>query len=346
MTPLADRLAAGIAAIGPMRLDRWMEASNATYYAQPRTLGRDFTTAPEIAQAFGELIGLWAADLWVRAGQPSSVILAELGPGRGVLMADAWRATARVPGFHAAAQVHLVETSPALTGEQRARVPDAHWHDRLDDIPPGPLLLIANEFVDALPIRQFIRTAEGWRDRAVAHGADGFALALGDPVPDGAIPDAFADAPQGAIYEDRPAARALAATLGRRLAREGGAALFVDYGHPTPGLGDTLQAVQGGQRVDPFGAPGEADITAHVDFAALAEAAVPARVHGPIAQGLFLPRLGLAERTDALARANPAQAAALHAAAARLTAPAQMGALFHALGVTAPDWPIPAGFTA
>jgi len=347
VSAFAEALAAQIAAHGPMRLDRWMAACVAHYYARPHTLGRDFTTAPEIAQVFGELLGLWAADLWERGGRPDPVVLAELGPGRGTLMADAWRATARVPGFHAAARVHLVETSPVLIAEQAARVPHAHWHEAMDSLPPGPLLLIANEFLDALPIRQFVRRPDGWRERMVAHGPGGFAPVPGDPAPEGAIPDAFADAPAGAILEDRPAARALAASLARRLARDGGAALLIDYGYSTPGMGDTLQAVRGGTRVDPFATPGEADLTAHVDFAAIAQAAAPpARVHGPVPQGLFLPRLGLTERTAMLARANPAHAAALHAAAARLTAPAQMGALFHALALTHPAWPTPAGFAA
>ncbi len=344
---LADRLAAEIAANGPMRLDRWMAASAAEFYARADTLGHDFTTAPEVGQAFGELIGLWAADLWQRAGSPDPVLLVELGPGRGTLIADAWRATARVSGFHAAARVHLVETSPRLRAEQAERALPASWHETLDELPDGaPMIIIANEFVDALPIRQFVRTGSGWHDRAVTHGAGGFAPAPGDPVPEGAIPDAFAQAPEGAIVEDRPAARTLAATFGRRLGRSGGAALIIDYGYLAPALGDTLQAVRGGERVDPFATPGEADLTAHVDFAALAEAASPARVHGPVAQGLFLPRLGLAERTDALARANPVHAAALHAAAARLSAPAQMGAIFQVLALTAPGWPIPEGFQA
>ncbi len=347
MSAFSDALAARIAATGPMRLDRWMEACVAAYYARADTLGRDFTTAPEVSQVFGELIGLWAADLWQRAGARSPVILAELGPGRGTLMADAWRATRQVPGFHTAAHVHLVETSPTLIAAQTERVPHANWHEHPDDLPPGPLLLIANEFLDALPIRQFVRAADGWRERHVGHGPRGFVPVLGDPVPEGAVPDAFADAPEGAIVEDRPAARALVAALARRIANHGGAALFIDYGHPGPGLGDTLQAVANGERVDPFATPGEADLTAHVDFAALADAASPpARVHGPMAQGEFLPRLGLEERTRALARANPAQAAALHAAAARLTAPAQMGALFQVIALTAPDWPTPAGFPA
>ena len=327
-----------------MRLDRWMAACNAHYYAERDPLGRDFTTAPEVSQAFGELIGLWAADLWTRAGAPSAMLLVELGPGRGTLMADALRATARVPGFHAAARVHFVETSPVLAAEQAKRVPDATWHETLDTVPTdAPLLLIANEFVDALPLRQFVRAAPHWRERVVGPG---FVPALGDPAPEGAVPDAFADAPEGAVYEDRPAARALAAAIGRRLARHGGAALVVDYGYPTPALGDTLQAIHAATPASPFATPGEADLTAHVDFTALAEAGHPARARGPVPQGQFLARLGLAERTHALARANPKQAAALHAAAARLTAPAQMGLLFHALALTHPDWPTPAGFTA
>ncbi len=327
-----------------MRLDRWMAACNAHYYAAADPLGRDFTTAPEISQAFGELIGVWAADLWQRAAAPGEVLLVELGPGRGTLMADALRATHRVPGFHAATRVHLVETSPLLAAAQAERVPDAAWHETLDTVPQNaPMLLIANEFVDALPIRQFVRADGTWRERAIGPGS---VPALGDPAPEGAIPEVFAAAPEGSVCEDRPSARALAAAISRRITARGGAALFIDYGHPASGLGDTLQAVRDGERVDPFAAPGEADLSAHVDFAALAQAAHPARVHGPCPQGQFLARLGLEERTHALARANPTQAAALHAAAARLTAPSQMGALFQALALTHPDWPIPAGFDA
>jgi NADH dehydrogenase [ubiquinone] 1 alpha subcomplex assembly factor 7 len=344
VSAFARALAATIAANGPMRLDRWMAACVSEYYARDNTLGRDFTTAPEISQVFGELIGLWAADLWQRAGRPDPVHLAELGPGRGQLMADAWRATRGVPGFHMAARVHLMETSPVLRAAQADRMAHAHFHEDVDTLPDGPLLLVANEFVDALPIRQFVRTASGWHDRAVGVTAEGFAPVIGDPAPEGAVPETFANAAQSAIYEDRPAARALMATLDRRLARHGGAALVIDYGHTRAGLGDTLQAIRAGARVNPFTHPGEADLTAHVDFETLQSPRTTTVIHGPIPQAQFLRRLGLTQRTHALARANPDQAAALHAAAARLTAPAQMGTLFQVLALTAPDWPTPAGF--
>lgn len=331
MTPFARALADDIAANGPMPLDRWMARCNAHYYASADPLGRDFTTAPEVGQVFGELIGLWAADLWMRAGAPARVAFAELGPGRGTLMADALRATARVTGF--VPEVHLVETSATLRAEQAARVAHAMWHDTVHTLPADtPMIVIANEFLDALPIVQSVLTADGWRERAVDFGPEGFTFIETTPT---------------LIHETCPTARAAVAALAARLASQGGAALFVDYGHTAPMSGDTLQAVRAGHKVPPLARPGEADLTAHVDFAAIASDAQPhTRVHGPVAQARFLARLGIAERTHALARLNPAHAAALHAAAARLTAPAQMGALFQVLAITHPDWPTPAGFDA
>ncbi|MFC3713247.1 class I SAM-dependent methyltransferase [Sphingoaurantiacus capsulatus] len=348
MTPLGQRLAREIEATGPMPVARYMAECLAHYYGTRDPLGRggDFTTAPEISQIFGELIGLWLADLWLRAGSPPKVRLVELGPGRGTLMADIRRATARVPGFHAATKVHLVETSPSLRAEQAARMPDAIWHHRIDELPDdAPLLLVANEFFDALPIRQLIRTPAGWRERMVAHGDGGFFEAAGPTPLDALVPAALAGAPEGATVELMPMATAIAAEIGARLAAQGGAALIVDYGYAGPSTGDTLQAVKDHAFTDPFADPGEADLTAHVDFTALAAAAAPARAWKLTTQGNLLAALGIAARTEALAaRASPEQAALLRSGTDRLVLPDAMGSLFKALALTGRDWPQPAGF--
>jgi len=346
MTPLAARLAAEIAATGPMPVARWMALCLAHYYGTRDPLGRggDFTTAPEISQVFGELIGAWFADLWMRAGSPPCLRLVELGPGRGTLMADLLRAARRAPGF--APAVHFVETSPALRAEQAKRVPDARWHDRLEDVPDdAPLLLVANEFLDALPIRQFVRIEGGWRERAVAQ-VDGRFVPLPGPTPvDALVPPALRAAPVGTVVESPPAAEAVTTEIAARLARNGGAALIVDYGYVGPASGDTLQAVRAHAFTDPFADPGEADLTAHVDFAAVARAARGAVVHGPVEQGAFLTALGLLPRTESLAeRATGAQAELLRSGARRLRAPDEMGSLFKVLALTGPSWPTPAAF--
>lgn len=342
---LAAALRARITRDGPMPVADWMAACNAAYYAHAPGPGRDFATAPEIAQAFGELLGLWAAELWQRAGAPEGVRLVELGPGRGTLMADALRTAARF-GFEPAA-VELVETSPALRTEQRARVPAARWHGSLAEVPDGsPVIVLANEFLDALPVRQFVRVGGRWHERRVTTDGGSFAPIAGPPVDPPDLPPDLAGVPEGAILERGEAAAGLVADLARRLARDGGAALLIDYGHAGPALGETLQAVRAGERADPFASPGQVDLSAHVDFAALADAARAAgcAVHGPLPQGVLLDRLGIRQRTDLLAAANPAAAARLKAAAVRLTAPEQMGALFKALAIAAPGWPVPAGF--
>lgn len=348
MTPLGRRLAREIDATGPIPVSRFMAECLAHYYATRDPLGRggDFTTAPEISQVFGELIGLWAADVWLRAGAPARFRLVELGPGRGTLMADLWRATARVPGFQAGASVHLVETSPALRREQARRMPEALWHDRLDEVPDdAPLLLVANEFFDALPIRQLVRTPAGWRERMVAHADARFVEAAGPMALDALVPTALRGAPAGAVVELAPAAGAIAAEIGARLASRGGAALVIDYGYAGPSTGDTLQAVKAHAFADPFADPGEADLTAHVDFTALAQAARPARAWGPVGQGALLTALGIGARTEALAaRATPEQAALLRSGSERLTRDDAMGSLFKALALTGRNWPQPAGF--
>lgn len=319
------------------RLDRFMARANAAYYASHDPF-IDFTTAPEISQVFGEILGLWAAVVWDSIGRPDPVILAEAGPGRGTLMADALRAIGQVaPVFRAALRLHLVETSPRLRAAQHERLPDATWHETVATLPPGPLLLLANEFLDALPVRQIVRRGSAWTERFVesAHFVEQPAESPGR------------DAPDGGIVEICEPARILAAALGKRLATSGGAALFLDYGPEQSAPGDSLQALRGSQPADPLADPGSADLTAHVDFQALAAAAraAGAAVHGPVPQGLFLARLGLFQRTDRLARHQPpARALALVEAAQRLAEPNRMGRLFKALALCHPAAPTPPGF--
>ena len=319
-----------------------MSAANAHYYATRDPLGRDFTTAPEISQVFGELIGLCLADSWNRAGRPP-VAYAELGPGRGTLAADALRAMGRA-GLNP--PVHLVEFSPVLRAAQAERLPQAAWHATIDALPHQPLLLVANEFLDALPIRQIIRTGAGWRERLVASQDTLFLPIPGQEALDALIPPGLADAAPGSILETSPAQVAAVRQIARRIVAQGGAALLIDYGYEGPAVGDTLQAIRGGKPANPFDAPGEADLTAHVDFGTLAEAARAegATVHGPVEQGRFLHALGLDSRVSALARAHPERADELLAQRNRLAAPDQMGSLFKVLAIAHPDWPEPAGF--
>lgn len=322
------------------RLDAFMARAAAAYYARGTGIGRDFTTAPEMSQAFGECLGLWAAVTWQAMGAPPRVILAELGPGRGTLMADALRAVDQmVPAFGRALEVHLVETSPALRAAQAIRLGPrvAAWHAAVEALPPGPAIILANEFFDALPIRQFIRRGDAWRERFVAEG--GF---LELPC------DHAEAAPEGSIREVSGAARAIATGLGTRMAAEGGALLVLDYGPAESGLGDTLQALYDNAPRDPLAEPGLADITAHVDFARLAIAAraAGAVAHGPLPMGVFLQRLGLMARSAMLAQSAPAQAGAILGAAQRLVAPEGMGRLFKALCIAHPALPTPAGFDA
>jgi SAM-dependent MidA family methyltransferase len=315
-----------------------MARANAAYYARHDPYA-DFTTAPEISQVFGEILGLWAAVVWQQMGAPDPVIFAEAGPGRGTLMADALRAiAARMPAFSNALRLHLVETSPRLRAIQAARLP-ACWVERVEALPDGPLILLGNEFLDALPIRQFVRGEDGWRER---HVADAAWVALPCAAP--AHPCAETAAP-GNVVEVAEAAAAVAAWLGRRFAAGPGAALFLDYGSATSAVGDSLQALRDRRAADPLAAPGEADLTAHVDFAAFARAAAGAAVHGPVAQGRLLTRLGLFLRSDRLARGRPpAEAAALIAAAQRLALPERMGRLFKAVALCHPAQATPPGF--
>jgi len=344
--PLSARFRRLIAATGPISLSHYMGEANARYYAARDPLGSagDFTTAPEISQMFGELLGLWLADMWRRAGGPQPVSYVELGPGRGTLAADALRAMRRM-GL--APRVHLVEGSAALRHRQLAAVPDAVWHHDPSTLPDdGPILLLANEFLDALPLRQLVRTAAGWRERMVAVEGGRFVCIAGDRPMDAVLPEARRDAAEGTLIETSPAAAAVVREVAERLARQGGAALFIDYGHDAPRTGSTLQAVRAHRKVDAFEDPGEADLSAHVDFATLGPLAATAgaRWLGTVPQGAFLGALGIEARAAALARAAPGQAEALRIALHRLTDRAQMGELFKVMGLAAPGWPEAAGF--
>ena len=327
------------------RLDAFMARANAAYYATHDPFA-DFTTSPEISQVFGEILGLWAAVTWQLLGSPRPVMLVEAGPGRGTLMADALRAVSKAtPAFRAALTVHSIETSPRLRFEQAARVPDAVWHDDLSSVPAGPMILLANEFLDALPIRQFVRRGDGWMERYV--GEAGFEeMRLGADGNDGEK-NKTADPPDGTIREINEAALTFTRALAARFLKHPGAALFLDYGPAESNFGDSLQALAGGKPADPLSPPGTADLTAHVDFAALAAAArqAGASVHGPVAQGLFLAELGLFQRSNRLARSlPPARAAAVMDAARRLGEPDRMGRLFKALAVGSGGCPGLPGF--
>lgn len=344
----AAALAAELRASGPMPLARAMQLANAHYYATAHALGPggDFVTAPEVSQMFGELIGAWATDLWVRAGQPADAALVELGPGRGTLMADLLRVAA-LAGWHP--PVHLVETSPSLRRQQAARVPGATFHDRIDTLPgDGPLIVIANEFLDALPITQFVAAGAGWTVRHVVAGPAGLAFQDVEPVKLAFVPESIRDAEDGSIYERNFAAEQVVAALARRLSAQGGAALVIDYGHEGPALGDTLQAIHKGVFADPLAVLGDGDLTAHVDFAACraaARRAAPVLVLGPVNQGAFLMALGLRQRADRLkAAASLDLRAALESQVARLAGAAAMGRLFKVMALVGSGWPWPAGF--
>lgn len=342
---LPERLARAITMAGPIPLSQFMGAANAHYYATRDPLGArgDFTTAPEISQMFGELIGLWLADLWDRAGRPVARYV-ELGPGRGTLAADALRAMAKA-GLEP--PVDFIETSPTLRAAQAERVPGAEWHLGFTGISEdGPLLIVANEFFDALPIRQLVATEDGWHERLVACQDTLFLPVAGDRSFDMIIPPDLRGAAPGSILETSPAGVAVLRGLAARLTAQGGAALIIDYGYEGPAIGDTLQAVRGHAYANPFEEPGEADLTAHVDFATLKEAAEAEGlvVHGPVTQGAFLKALGIEARTEALAGASPDRAESLAIDRDRLIGDEAMGELFKVVALTAPGWPIPEGF--
>ncbi|WP_375461764.1 class I SAM-dependent methyltransferase [uncultured Enterovirga sp.] len=350
MTALLSELRAIIAEEGPLPLSRYMAMALGHpahgYYMTRDPLGAagDFTTSPEISQMFGELLGLWAGAVWDGMGRPDRIALVELGPGRGTLMADALRAVRIVPGLESALSVHLVETSPPLRERQRLMLaeagPPVTWHETLADVPAGPSIVLGNEFLDALPVGQWVWRETGWHERLVGLGPDG-SLAYGlapDPEPGlSGLPGEPGD-----IREIGVAAAVAVRSVAERLVTDGGAALLIDYGSTDPGPGPTLQAVRRHRHVDPLAEPGEADITAHVDFGAVARAAsgAGARVHGPVPQGAFLSALGIADRAERLAaRADAASRAAIDVAIARLagTQEGAMGELFKVIGLSAPS---------
>lgn len=351
MTALRDLIAARIAATGPITLADYMAECLLHpvhgYYTTREPFGTngDFTTAPEISQMFGELMGLCLAQAWLDHGRPTPFTLAELGPGRGTLMADLLRATRGVAGFHAAMRICLVEASPKLRARQaEALVGYApHWCEGVDALPDAPLYLIANEFFDALPIRQFQRTGEGWRERMVGLQDGALTLGLGPEARVAVLDQRLGDTGAGEVVEHCPSAIPIMSALAARIAGHRGLALIADYGGWTS-LGDTFQALKGHRFADPLGEPGLADLTAHVDFAALAGAATPL-AHAYATQGAFLHSLGIAARSERLARGLDGAALQSHLdATRRLTDDREMGSLFKVLALYAADGPRPAGF--
>lgn len=318
------------------------------YYTTRDPLGvaGDFTTAPEISQMFGEMLGLSVAQIWMDQGCPAPFALAELGPGRGTLMADALRATVRVPGFHAAMRLHLIEASPVLRARQTATLaPFApQFHDSADTLPDSPLFLLANEFFDALPIRQFLRRGDGWAERMVGAQDGALCFGLAPPVPLAALAGRLADTAEGEMVEICQPAQPIMAAIAARIAAWGGAALVIDYGD-WRSRGDTLQALRAHRYDDPLAHPGEADLTAHVDFEALALAAQPLQAEALTPQGVFLERLGMGARAQALAARLEGEARDAHLAAyRRLTHRQEMGHLFKVLGLRRATDPALPGF--
>jgi SAM-dependent MidA family methyltransferase len=354
MTALGERIATLIAAQGPISIAQFMTLAlhdpKDGYYAtrDPFGSGGDFTTAPEISQMFGEMLGLWCVQVWHDQGKPVPVRLVELGPGRGTLMADALRAMRVVPEFLAALDVVLVEASPVLRQIQQAKLAESgarlSWTDRFEAASVDrPLLLLANEFFDALPIRQFVRVGTGWRERMVTADANGRLCFALSPVPaDALVPADKGGAPQGGVVETSPAATALGEDIARTIAEHGGGALIVDYGYDAPGFGETLQAVESHSFAEVLADPGESDLSTHVDFAALVEAIRRggAEPFGPTGQGPFLIDLGITARAERLIQNDPAVVTALD----RLINSQQMGTSFKALALVARGAPKPPGF--
>ena len=360
MSDLKAVLAAEIRARGPLSVARFMSMAlghpSLGYYQRQDPLGvaGDFVTAPEVSQMFGEIVGLWLAEAWSGLGRPAPARLVELGPGRGTLMADLLRATAGLERFRQSISVHLVEISERLRllqAEHLAGI-DVQWHEDLAEVPSGPVLLVGNEFFDALPVHQLVRTGQDWVERRVGLADDGGLTFVPDDRPSPLskqIPERDAAA-AGVVAEVSPARVALARQIGERIVASGGVALLIDYGAWALGAtGDTLQAVQGHAACAPLACPGEADLSAQVDFRALAEAgcAGGAAVYGPVPQGTFLRTLGIEARAlQLLGRASADQRRELRAGLFRLTDPSAMGELFKVLVLASPDGPPPPGFGA
>jgi NADH dehydrogenase [ubiquinone] 1 alpha subcomplex assembly factor 7 len=359
---LAAKIARRIRAAGPLSLAAYMAMAlydpEFGYYTTRGGIGAaagDFITAPEISQIFGELIAVWCALVWDGMGRPDTVLLAELGPGSGSLAADLIRAAGAWPEFRRALRLYLVEISPVLRAAQQTRLGsnDCVWLNRSEDLLDGPLLLVANEFLDAQPIRQLVRCQRHWAERMVAlDQKDRLVFVDGpeNPLLSLLVPPALRDsAPPGAVFEICPSTSALAAGVGSRFAGAPGAALFIDYGRGESTLGASLRAISGHQHADPLAAPGSADLSAEVDFAAFITAAeaAGAKAYGPMAQGDLLAALGAHARLAALSGpASPAQRERLESGLVRLLDPAQMGTLFKAVALTSPELPAPPGFGA
>jgi len=342
-----------ITGAGPMPVGQYMALCLTDpkhgYYMKRDPLGArgDFITAPEISQMFGELLGLWSMAVWKLMGEPDSVRLIELGPGRGTMMLDVLRTAYAMPEFRKALQVHFVEVSPMLEERQRRAIGSSNvpveWHKRLDQVPYGPSIVLANEFFDALPVQQAVMCVDGWHERVVKldqHGRLQFSNAR-DPIPlfEQMLPKALRDSEIGEIFEWR--ADTIALELGRRVARTPGAALVIDYGHTESATGDTLQAVGQHTYASPLEAPGAVDLTSHVDFQALAQAAesMGARVFGPIEQAAFLHNLGIDSRAAVLRKAvPPSKIPEIDTALERLTSTTRlgMGRLFKVIGFAHP----------
>lgn len=348
-SPLENEIRRLIAVSGPMPVARYMSLClthpQLGYYVtrDPFGAGGDFTTAPEVSQIFGELLGLWSLSVWRMLGEPETLKLIELGPGRGTMMRDALRAAKVMPKFRSALSVHMVEISPALQQLQRNTLSDVElplfWHRSLLDVPDGPTIILANEYIDALPVHQVVKQSDGWHERVIGLDANGnFALGLApDPLPqfDRFMPSKIRDAAIGSIFEWRNDLHVL--DIARRV-RTDGAALILDYGHTESDIGETLQSVNEHAFYDPLSAPGLADITAHVDFDILKQAAeaMGASVQGPVTQGQLLHALGIEPRAEALRKgASAEQSANITAAVARLTEPGRtgMGDLFKAIAI-------------
>ena len=329
---------------GPMPVSRYMGESNAHYYTSrdPLGAGGDFTTAPEISQMFGEIVGLWLADLWGRSGRPNAVYV-ELGPGRGTLASDALRAMGS-QGLRP--NVHLVEGSKKLREVQSGALAEAQFHDHFDTLPADrPLYIVANEFLDALPIRQLVMTGKGWRERVVALDGEDFVFAAGPNPMDDAVPKEHRAQPVGTVIETCPAAAATIEAIARRIDVQGGAALFIDYGYLAPRTGETLQAVKHHEKVGVFEAPGEMDLTALVDFTSLADIAKREGLAVETAtQGAWLSALGIGLRARALAQRSPEHGKAVAEAHDRLVSPKAMGELFKVMAITPREAPRGAGF--
>jgi len=357
--PVVSRLRERILTSGPVSVATFMQIAlsdaDGGYYATRDPFGAagDFTTAPEISQMFGELVGLWCVDTWQSMGSPDAFALVELGPGRGTLMSDALRAMQQVPACSAAADVHLVETSPALRDIQQTTLHGRNviWHDALPDLDRTPTIFLANEFLDALPVHQYVRANGQWCERMVGFDRTRerfcFALDRSSRPPPGALGSELADAQEGDTFEYSPDVRTAVSDMADRIFINGGAGLIVDYGHTQRATGLTLQAVRRHRPVDLLDLPGDCDLTAHVDFQLAREAAVAAGVQafGPVDQGVFLQRLGIVERAGQLLKpANVSQAHDIRTALNRLVAPSEMGVLFKVMALAGAGQPRPSGF--